>query len=120
MVETLTVTGVTIGIPVSDVEAAKDWYRAVFGGRQEFEPTPDVLELELFPDVWVQLLPRESATTGSCVLRIGVSDIAEQRSLLEGAGVAVTPIERVEGVVEFCDFTDPDGNRFSLVEVLEG
>ena len=52
------------------------------------------------------------------VFRFGVEDIDEARRRLLGLGVAVAETERIEGVIAFCDFVDPDGNRLSLYEVL--
>ena len=59
-----------------------------------------------------------SVATDLDLVRVGVEDIdAERRRLLDLA-VAVEDTERVEGVIAFCDFADPDGNRLSLYEVL--
>jgi catechol 2,3-dioxygenase-like lactoylglutathione lyase family enzyme len=119
MIQTLTVTGVTVTVPVRNVAAAREWYARLLGHGPELEPAPDVVEFELFGEVWLQLL-ESHANAGTAILRIGVSDLEAQREVVASAGVDVGDIEQVEDVIKFCDFRDPDGNLFSLVEVLAG
>jgi predicted enzyme related to lactoylglutathione lyase len=45
---------------------------------------------------------------------VGVADAGAERTRLAQLGVAVGPLERVPGAVDYFDFTDPDGNRLSL------
>jgi catechol 2,3-dioxygenase-like lactoylglutathione lyase family enzyme len=119
MIETLRVTGVTVTIPVRDLAAASKWYTRLLGHGPEFEPAPDVVEFELFGDVWLQLL-EAPANAGTAILRIGVSDVEAQREHVASIGVEVGDVEHVEGVIKLCDFRDPDGNLLSLVEVVAG
>ena len=44
----------------------------------------------------------------------GVADAAAERSRLAALGVAVGPLEHVEGAVDYVEFTDLDGNAFSI------
>jgi hypothetical protein len=46
-----------------------------------------------------------------------VTDLESERERLLSLGVAVGEIERVEGVISFCDFVDPDGNKLGLYRV---
>jgi predicted enzyme related to lactoylglutathione lyase len=60
--------------------------------------------------------------TRSEQLRICVSDRVEdieaERDRLLSLGAAVQETERLEGVIAFCDFVDPDRNRLSIHQVL--
>jgi catechol 2,3-dioxygenase-like lactoylglutathione lyase family enzyme len=110
-------TSITIGIPVSDIGEAVRWYQRVLEIDRGIEPVPGVHESEVFPGCWLQLF--QGGTGGSeHVVRVGVEDIDAERRRLLSLGVALADTERVEGVIAFCDFADPDGNRVSLYEVL--
>jgi predicted enzyme related to lactoylglutathione lyase len=110
-------TSITVGIPVSDIGEAVRWYQRVLAIDFGIEPVPGVHEFEIRQGCWLQLFRGEPSGTEH-VFRFGVEDIESQRSRLLDLGVAVTDIERVEGVIAFCDFADPDGNRLSLYEVI--
>jgi predicted enzyme related to lactoylglutathione lyase len=106
---------VTVGLPVSDLGRAVRWYQEVFGlGEPDLAPADGVLEFQVGP-VWLQLsaAPPAPSATGT-VTRFGVADAGAERSRLARLGVAVGPLEHVEGAVDYFDFTDPDGNRLSL------
>ena len=62
---------------------------------------------------WARLAPAEA--------RYGwaVADVAAERERIHDAlGVAVSEIERIEGVAAWCTFEDPFGNRLGLFEDL--
>jgi catechol 2,3-dioxygenase-like lactoylglutathione lyase family enzyme len=111
------VTSITVGIPVSDLHVAVRWYQRVLELDRGIEPAPGIREFEVSPGCWLQLF-REEASGSGHVFRVGVEDIDEARRRLLGLGVTVADTERIEGVIAFCDFADPDGNRLSLYEVL--
>jgi predicted enzyme related to lactoylglutathione lyase len=118
MLKSLQISGVTIGIPVPDPDAATEWYARLLGHGPEYVPVPGVSEFELYSGVWLQIMRPEKENQGGCMLRLGVDDIEAQRELIVGDGIEVTPIDEVEGVVKYCDFDDPYGNRLTLVEVI--
>ncbi len=112
------VTSVTVSVPVRDLAVAAGWYRRLWPDRDPIEPVSDIVEFEVIPGSWLQLIegePCESLHT----FRLGVPDIDAERRRIEGLGVAIEPVERVEGAVAHCEFLDPDGNRLSLYEVLD-
>jgi catechol 2,3-dioxygenase-like lactoylglutathione lyase family enzyme len=113
------VTSVTVGLPVSDLTAAMHWYRRVLDlPDPDLEPAEGVVEFALGP-VWLQLGEEPTARSGAeAVLRLGVADVARERERLLGLGVAVGPVEHVEGAVDYVDLCDPDGNRLSLYSLL--
>lgn len=108
----------TVGLPVSDPGHAVRWYRQVFGlGEPDLAPADGVVEFQVGP-VWLQLsmapvAPITPAAAGT-VTRFGVADAGAERTRLARLGIAVGPLEHVEGAVDYFDFTDPDGNRLSL------
>jgi predicted enzyme related to lactoylglutathione lyase len=106
---------VTAGLPVSDLGRAVLWYQEVFGlGEPDLAPADGVLEFQVGP-VWLQLSAAPVAPSAAgTVTRFGVADAGAERARLARLGVAVGPLEHVEGAVDYFDFTDPDGNRLGL------
>ena len=107
-------TSITVGLPVSDVKAARAWYQRVLGKVADIEPVEGIVEFEVHPGSWLQLHDGDQTA-----FRIGVEDLEATRNRLLTSGIEVGPIERVEGVIAFCDFSDPDGNHLSLYQVLD-
>jgi predicted enzyme related to lactoylglutathione lyase len=106
---------VTVGLPVGDLGRAVRWYQEVFRlGEPDLAPADGVLEFQVGP-VWLQLSATPVAPSAAgTVTRFGVADAGAERSRLARLGVAVGPLEHVEGAVDYFDFTDPGGNRLSL------
>lgn len=78
---------VTIGIPVSDLEAACRWDELVLGKPHDIEPVPGIREFEV-TGTWVQL-DEGPPNGGHWTLRIGVTDlIAERQRLTRRCGRA--------------------------------
>lgn len=111
-------TNITIGIPVSDLQAARRWYEKVLDvSEPDLEPVADIVEYQVGA-CWLQLGLGPVAATG-WVFRIGVSDLVGERDRLLAVGVDVDPIEEVEDVLAYCTFSDPDGNQLSLYSLMQ-
>jgi len=109
-------TSVTVGVAVTDLVASRRWYEAVFEiAGPDLEPVEGVVEYQI-GDCWLQL-GEAPGGPGGWVFRVGVADVRKERARLLGLGVRVEPVVTIEGVIEFCDFCDPDGNRLSLYTV---
>lgn len=113
----MSAVSVTIGVPVSDLEAASRWYEQVFGKPHDIEPVPGIREFEV-AGTWIQL-DEGPAAGGNWTLRIGVADLSAERQRLEKLGVQLSGTRTVPGVISFFDFRDPDGNRLSCYPVQE-
>lgn len=113
------VTTVTVGLPVSDLDRAIEWYRLAFElPAAELEPAYGIVEFRLGP-VWLQLSAGETARSGAEVTtRIGVNDVAAHRERLLALGIDMGELHHVEGVIDYVEFTDPDGNALSLYTEL--
>ncbi len=109
------ISGVTVGLPVGDLDRAVRWYRRVLElSGPDLRPADGVVEFDIGP-VWLQLGEEPAARSGAQVVtRFGVADVARERNRLEQLGVAVGPLEHVPGAVDYFDFTDPDGNVLSM------
>jgi catechol 2,3-dioxygenase-like lactoylglutathione lyase family enzyme len=117
-----------IGVPVSDVDAAKDFYATKVGFQldHDMQPEPDMRVVQLTPIgspcsiVIGRGLPLgDPGTTRG--LQLVVEDLDTARAELEGRGVVVSEVQQLgpEGSPgsRFSFFSDPDGNGWSLQEL---
>lgn len=109
------IQSVTIGMPCGDLERSIAWYRLVFVlDRPELEPVEGVVEFKLGP-IWLQLGRDAVARSGAeVVVRFGVQDAAAEHARLASLCVPVGDLQRVEGVIEYFTFPDPDGNLLNV------
>ncbi|ROP63299.1 putative enzyme related to lactoylglutathione lyase [Curtobacterium sp. PhB130] len=113
------ITSVTVGLPVTDLEASCLWYGAVFERVDpDLEPAEGVAEYEI-GGIWIQLVEDPDAEENSAVVRFGVDDVAAQHTRIAALGIDVGPVERVEGAIDWFDVHDPDGNVLSLYSLAD-
>src|ERR1700742_31114 len=127
MMDVMDVTSVTVGLPVSDLPRAVQWYQRVFDlGEPDLNPADGVLEFQVGP-VWLQLSAAPATGSGAGpatrpeggpVTRFGVGDAAAERARLSRLGIAAGSLEHVEGAVDYFGFPDPDGNQLSVYSLL--
>jgi catechol 2,3-dioxygenase-like lactoylglutathione lyase family enzyme len=116
-----------IGIPVSDMDAAKEFYADKLGFNldHDIEPGPGMRVVQLTPPgsptsiVFGTGMPLgEPGTTKG--VQLVVDDIDAARSELAGRGVQITQVQQLgpEGSPgsRFAFFSDPDGNGWSVQE----
>ena len=117
-----------IGIPVSDVEAAKAFYvdQVGFLLNHDVRPAPGMRVVQMTPPgspcsvVIGQGMPlgEPGSTKGP---QLVVEDLDAVRARLAGRGVEITEVQQLgpEGAPgsRFAFFTDPDGNTWSLQEM---
>lgn len=114
------IQSVTVGLPCADLGRSIDWYCKVFElVAPDLEPVPGVVEFKLGP-VWLQLGQEATTRTGAeAIVRFGVTDAEAERSRLAALGVPVGEVQQVESVLEYFDFSDPDGNHLSMYAEVE-
>ena len=116
-----------IGIPVSDVDAAKAFYveQVGFGLDHDIEPGPGMRVVQMTPpgsptSVVIGTgmpLGEPGSTKGP---QLVVEDIDAVRAELAGRGVEISEVQQLgpEGAPgsRFAFFTDPDGNGWAVQE----
>ncbi len=113
------IQSVTVGVPTTDLQRSVQWYQRVFElTSPDLEPSEGVVEFKV-GGVWLRLGQDSQGAPGGFVLRFGVADVAGQRARLARMGVQVSGLRQVESVLEYFDFTDPDGNRLGLYAEVE-
>ena len=121
------ITGVTtIAIPVADQNAALAFYRDALGFEVRLDaPLPQ-------GGRWIMLAPPGSAVSVSLTppgpggvgfdtgIRFETADATATREQLAGRGVNVGELLQWPGVPPMFEATDPDGNRFAVVQSQSG
>lgn len=110
---------VTVGVPVRDLDLAISWYRSAFElGEPDQIPLDGLAEFDLSA-FWFQLaLAPELAGRGGISVNISVQDASVGRQRFADQGLSVTELQRFEGVIEFFELTDLDGNKIGFVTEL--
>jgi catechol 2,3-dioxygenase-like lactoylglutathione lyase family enzyme len=114
------IQSVTVGMPSGDLERSIAWYQRIFDlDRPDLEPVEGVVEFKLGP-IWLQL-GRDTVTRSGAevVVRFGIQDAAHEHARLASLGVLVGELQRVEDVIEYFNFHDPDGNLLSMYAEVE-
>jgi lactoylglutathione lyase len=114
----------TVSIPVGSQDAALTFYVDILGfAKLRDMPTPNGGRwIELAPGDESVLLTLEPAapkvSRGAIGIRFTTDDAAAAHAALTSAGVDVDEILRWPGVPAMFAFRDPDGNAFSISELV--
>ena len=114
----LSFDSVTVGVSVTNLDEATTWYKKIIGDKSVMQPIPTINEIEVVKEFWLQLIEVSNVKPGDSILRFGVTDLEIERIRLATIGIDIGEITRVEGVIAFCDFSDPYGNKLSIYQVL--
>ncbi len=116
--------GLSIGLPVRDLDAAIAWYGEVLGFPLVFR-MDDVGWAEVAtetPGVTIGLSQVEEVKTdGGATVTFGVRDVPSARGQMEARGVRFDgETQVIPGMVVLATFFDPDGNALMLYQDLSG
>lgn len=113
--------GLTVSLPVSDLDAAVDWYQKVLGFELQYR-LDDLGWCELISPVAkvnVGLSVVESPNPGGATPTFGVQDMNAAKASLEENGVRIDgDIVTIEGMVSLLTFYDQDDNSLMLYQDL--
>jgi len=112
------IMSITIGLPVSDLKKATDWYREILENPEVINPAPDVSELSLTSTSWLQLFQVETIASNPTILRFETNNIVKSHELALKHGSQVGGIETVQNIIKYFEFQDPFGNTLSFYELL--
>ena len=108
----------TVGLPVTELKRAVEWYRQLLGEVEEVNPAPGVWEFQIVPSGWLQLFKSELNNPNPAVVRFESSDIEASRMQALTIRTDVGEIKTVPEAVRYFEFRDPFGNRLSFYELL--
>ena len=109
----------TVGLPVTDLRRAVEWYRQLLGEAEEINPAPGIWEFHIISSGWLQLFESEIHNPNLAVVRFESDDIEASRMQALSLGTDVGEIETVLEAVRYFEFRDPFGNQLSFYELLE-
>jgi glyoxylase I family protein len=109
----------TVGLPVTDLTTAIEWYRRLLGNAEEINPAPGVWEFRIVPSGWLQLFEGEVSGPNPAIVRFESDDIEGSRQLALSLGTDVTEIKTVPEAVKYFEFRDPFSNQLSFYELLQ-
>jgi catechol 2,3-dioxygenase-like lactoylglutathione lyase family enzyme len=117
----LTPAGLTIQLWVENGRAGRVWYERLLGRPPDFTPFGDdsFCEWIFEPGRWeIHVVETDQPTSREAPVRFGTEDIKAARDQVISLGIAAEPVEDLPGVVRWCNFSDPWGNRLGLYQDL--
>lgn len=113
--------GLTVQLWVGDGSAARTWYQRLFGRPPDFTPFGDDTFCE-----WIfkpghgeiHVVEKDNPAPRQAPVRFGTEDIHTASEQVFALGISADEIEELQGVVRWCNFTDPWGNRLGLYQDL--
>jgi hypothetical protein len=114
-----TVTDILPGVAVSDFDTALPWYEKLFGRPADDKPMEGLVEW-LFHSARLQLV-EDPERAGKGTVTLVLDDIKEYYAELAQRGLSPEAIDETSSdKVLFSFISDPEGNRFALVEWRPG
>lgn len=108
------ITGLFAGVPVSDLDAAIDWYTRFFGRSPDLRIGDEVLwDLDEHATLFVEPNPERA---GAGRITLGVTGLDQLLERLADEGIEHEPVETYSNGVRHVDVPDPDGNAIALAE----
>ena len=106
---------------VSDLEAARDFYRRTFGFEQVYVDEEDRWARMVRDGIEIALAEGEFEGGGEegeeeVIATLEVEDLKSEAERLRAAGVNVGVVLEIPGTIRLLDVFDPDGNRIQLSE----
>ena len=113
--------GLTLSLPVSDLDEAIDWYQKTLGFKLKYR-LDDVGWCELgssVDKVNVGLSVVESPNPGGATPTFGVQDINAAKATLQSMGVRIDgEIITIDGLVSLLTFYDQDNNSLMFYQEI--
>jgi lactoylglutathione lyase len=122
--QTTTITGVrTIGVKVSDQDAATEFYVAALGFEKRLDAplSPTTRWIEVAPpgattSIALNVNDGDTSVAADTGVRFTVPNAEAEHAAMRERGVNVSVVLRRDGVPPMFTFDDLDGNRFYVVE----
>jgi catechol 2,3-dioxygenase-like lactoylglutathione lyase family enzyme len=109
----MTITHVFAGLPVTDLDAALDWYERLLGGPPAMLPNESEAVWQLGETALIYVVDDEERA-GNGLLALIVDDLD---AVLAGTDLQPESVEPVAGVGREALFLDPDGNAIKFAQL---
>jgi hypothetical protein len=105
------------GVPVSDFEPGRDFFRLVLGRPADIVVVPGTEEMwRLTDSAWLYVVA-DPTRAGHALVALSVSALDEVLSELAGRGITPKAVEEHGDGARKATVLDPDGNTVALIEV---
>ena len=104
------------GIPVTDLNAAVDWYDRLLGREVTFRPDDSEAVWQLDDAVFVYVKAGRSVV-GGALTAITADDLDTFLAAAEARGISPADIENYDKGARKAVFFDPDGNEFGVISL---
>jgi catechol 2,3-dioxygenase-like lactoylglutathione lyase family enzyme len=101
------------GMPVSDLERAKEWYSRLLGAEPSFLPNDEEAVWTLEDQRHVYVVHDEQRAGGGH-LTLFVTDLEERTHAISERGIEPTTDETYGNGVRKVEYHDPDGNQLGI------
>lgn len=103
-------------VPVSDLPAALDWYRLLFGRPADIVPHDGEAMWCVAGNGWLYVV-EDPDRAGTTIVTISVDNLDRLVSDLSGRGITSGLIEAVGDEGQKSKVTDPDGNVITCIQI---
>ncbi len=102
-------------VPVTDFDAAHQWYERLVGRPADNLPMPGrLVEWHITDGGWLQVTTDERRA-GSALVNFAVDHLEQHVVELSRRGLTTEAIEMVNKGVQLSSITDPDGNTITFI-----
>lgn len=115
----MAIYSVLAGIAVNDFTSALTWYERLFGRAADAAPMEGLAEWHFSEYGGIQLIHDEDCA-GSSYVTLVVNSLDDQLTALKAEGIPVGPTQGTPGLVKATTVIDPEGNRVTFAEDLDG
>ena len=112
------ISSVTVGLPVTDLNRATDWYRQLLGELEEVSPMDGIWEVRVTSSFWLQLFELNAEESSLKSVNFETDNIEQSHKLVLSLGIEAGQIETVPEAVQYFEFKDPFGNLLSFYKSL--
>lgn len=112
------INSVTVGLPVTDLNRAIEWYRKLLGELEEVSPMEGIIEIRVLSSFWLQLFEVEADESSLKSVNLETENIELSHELVLSLGADTGKIETVPETIHYFEFSDPFGNLLSFYQLL--
>jgi catechol 2,3-dioxygenase-like lactoylglutathione lyase family enzyme len=108
------ITHLIAGVPVTDLNAAVDWYTRFFGRQPDMRVGDEILwDVDEHATLFVE---PNAAHAGAGRITFAVAALDDLLAGLTASGIAYEPVETYSNGVRHVKIPDPDGNAIAFAE----
>jgi predicted enzyme related to lactoylglutathione lyase len=115
----MNVNYVFTGIAVADYEAGREWYERLLGRPPDLVPNAAEAAWQLTETAWIYVV-HDAERAGRALVTVLLDDLEAQVSELAARGLSTSPIETAPGLFRKAEIRDPEGNKITFAQTLNG